>query len=58
MDLKSPSRDHGCQVAEDEIISMFFASLVMCQAIFFGTLSSVRSIKANPLKNGDAKPWI
>ena len=25
---------------------------------FFGTLSSVRSIKANPLKNGDAKPWI
>jgi len=58
MDLKSPQRDHDRQVAEDEIISIFFASLVICQALFFGTLSSIRSIKANPSKGGDAKPWI
>ena len=35
-----------------------FASLVKNQARFIGTLSFVRSIKANPLKNGDAKPRV
>jgi hypothetical protein len=59
MDLKSRLKwDHDRQVAEDEIISMFFASLVNNQALFFGTLSFIRSIKANPSKGGDAKPWI
>src|SRR5687768_8284816 len=28
------------------------------QALLFGTLSSFRSIKANPSKGGDAKPWV
>ena len=35
-----------------------FASLVNHQARFVGTLSSVRPIKANPSKGGDAKPWV
>jgi hypothetical protein len=37
---------------------MFFASLVNYQALFLEPYHFVRSIKANPLKDGDAKPWV
>jgi hypothetical protein len=55
----SPVRrwDQDRQVAEDEPFELF-VSLVNHQAHFVGTLSSVRSIKANPSKDGDAKPWV
>jgi len=47
-------RQPGCRRWNRE----FFASLVQNQALFVGTLHNVRSIKANPLKNGDAKPRV
>jgi hypothetical protein len=48
---------HDSQVAEDENINMIFASLAQNQALLFESFK-VRSIKANPLKNGDAKPRV
>jgi hypothetical protein len=56
--LTSRPRDYDSQVAEDKNISTIFASLAQNQALFVGTLSFVRSIKANPLKDGDAKPRV
>jgi hypothetical protein len=57
MGLKPRTVWQDRQVAEDKS-SKTFASLVNHQARFVGTLLFVRSIKANPSKGGDAKPWV
>jgi hypothetical protein len=49
---------HDRQVAEDEIYFNKLREPGHWPGSFLGTLSSVRSIKANPSKGGDAKPWI
>ena len=45
------------RVAEDKIATLGEPGQSH-QARFIGTLPSVRSIKANPLRGGDAKPWV
>jgi hypothetical protein len=51
-------RSHDSQVAEEKFLEHLRKPGDINQARFFGTLSFVRSIKANPLKSGDAKPRI
>ncbi len=55
MDLQSRPRDHDRQAAEDK--NSFLLAPGILPGSFIGNII-ISSIKANPLKDGDAKPWV
>ncbi len=49
-------RGHDSQVAEDENTRRSWRAWQTARLVFWNLI--IRSIKANPSKDGDAKPWV